>query len=1182
MGQLIATVAGGAIGFAIGGPLGAQIGMTLGGMIGSTLFGPTIKGPRLTDLKVTASTYGVAIPELYGTVRVGGNLIWSSGIKETTKKSGLGKGGPKQVNYSYDATFALGLCKGPIDDVLRIWADSKLIYDNSSNATRNLGSGTAVDFKFAEAGVKKKKSYKFRFYRGDEAQLPDSLIVADKGADSTSAHRGLCYLLFEKFNLTDFGNRIPQITVELTKKLTNNFPTITVTDTIGDPVPNITNKEWFPDWELGRLLTVDQSNGNRTDIIDLATMKPIFGMDQSLVSGGRHRYFQGEGIYAREFGTSNSRPMEFWSGLTLGLIGTLGIESGNLDGFYNPNTKQLAIGALGQVGFCPFNTPHGRAMHTLYIGWTRSVWAFIHGSTVPLFHTTAGFEPEFIMTGTDDGSNSEMIAWRAANNRLELEVWKIGHGALGENSDNSAGVPAWIPSTVFTRTSVNITPFAGENYTPTVVLYDPSDQTIFSVGRTGIGQVPCAFKYFIATNNYKFAVKNADMPVPMNRMNYSRLAGDTFGYGYQAYGQPSKMVEIDLQTGALVRVAAFDNEYGNSLYFGQQQQWDDVSSSLIVESLGAYRRIMFRSGAASTGIAGLVQDICLKTGVLTADDIDVSGLTSGTLVGYLIDRETTARDVLKQLGTGFLFDCFESDYKLKFKSRGNASVVNIPEDWIGRDSEGRVVKETLTQELEMPLRISVNFYDTTRDHQQGSQSAKRKAGPFPTMWTRKEDIIDLPITWTPTDAKQCAEKLLKMAWANRTSYSSSLPWRYLKYDPTDVVTVTLKDGTIFTMRLSEVTIGADFVVEMGAVSEKQTAYTSLATGNVSITDGQIISGDYPAFPLVINTPLLRDIDYDTAGHSVCYLSVGTNALKFNGAFLFMNDGIEYRSIGHISSDAITGFCQNALPKTTAYESTDETSVLFVRLTDPLATLESVTQDDMVTSYANSALVGEEIIHFRTASLQADGSWKLTGFLRARRGTNYAVGTHVSGERFVLLEETSLARFYRAAEDYTVFRQFKAVPDGTASEEADAYSANLTPRDIMPYTPESLTITDDGTAVTISMQRRSRVTAPIRDGFAYVPYKEGEKTSAKMTYKVWPGLGVGDTLTGATPAATGTISLFDANGDDIPAVVTFPLTTLAGATKFLFRVAEVGLVEGFPKWVEYERLGQARWNATEFY
>jgi hypothetical protein len=88
----------------------------VGGMVGNILFAPTIKGPRLTDLAVTASTYGQVIPELYGTMRLGGNMIWTAGIKEHKHKSG-GKGGPKQVTYSYTASFAIAFCKGAVDGV---------------------------------------------------------------------------------------------------------------------------------------------------------------------------------------------------------------------------------------------------------------------------------------------------------------------------------------------------------------------------------------------------------------------------------------------------------------------------------------------------------------------------------------------------------------------------------------------------------------------------------------------------------------------------------------------------------------------------------------------------------------------------------------------------------------------------------------------------------------------------------------------------------------------------------------------------------------------------------------------------------------------------------------------------------------------------------------------------------
>ncbi|ARB15345.1 gene transfer agent host specificity protein [Caulobacter phage Ccr34] len=155
-------------------------------------------GPRLRDTKVSASTYGNVIPEIYGTARVGGNMIWSKPFTEKKKKKRAGKGGSYYNEYTYYCDFAMAFCRGPVKEVRRIWADGKVIYDTT-------GGSEVID----------NNKYRFRFYPGDEAQLPDSLIVEDKGADYAPAYRGLCYVVFDDFALADFGNRIPQIMAEV-------------------------------------------------------------------------------------------------------------------------------------------------------------------------------------------------------------------------------------------------------------------------------------------------------------------------------------------------------------------------------------------------------------------------------------------------------------------------------------------------------------------------------------------------------------------------------------------------------------------------------------------------------------------------------------------------------------------------------------------------------------------------------------------------------------------------------------------------------------------------------------------------------------------------------------------------------------------------------------------------------
>ena len=83
MARLILGIGGAIVGTAIG--IGPSAGWIIGTTIGTLLFPPagtTTEGPRLGDLSVTSSAYGAVIQKSFGTIRMGGNMIWSSGIEE--------------------------------------------------------------------------------------------------------------------------------------------------------------------------------------------------------------------------------------------------------------------------------------------------------------------------------------------------------------------------------------------------------------------------------------------------------------------------------------------------------------------------------------------------------------------------------------------------------------------------------------------------------------------------------------------------------------------------------------------------------------------------------------------------------------------------------------------------------------------------------------------------------------------------------------------------------------------------------------------------------------------------------------------------------------------------------------------------------------------------------------------
>jgi hypothetical protein len=214
MAKLAISAAAATIGYFIGGPTGASIGWQLGNMAGNALLPNDlgkVEGPRLNDLSVLASTYGVGIPVVFGTARTSGNLIWSTGLiesKTTTKSGGKGGGGEqKQTTYTYSSSFAISLGEGPVYAISRIWADGNLIYDPVNGAS----------------------TVNPTIYLGTESQLPDPLMESHEGVGNVPAYRGQVVVVFETMALGKYGNRIPNLTFEIQAK----DGTTTLADVVG-------------------------------------------------------------------------------------------------------------------------------------------------------------------------------------------------------------------------------------------------------------------------------------------------------------------------------------------------------------------------------------------------------------------------------------------------------------------------------------------------------------------------------------------------------------------------------------------------------------------------------------------------------------------------------------------------------------------------------------------------------------------------------------------------------------------------------------------------------------------------------------------------------------------------------------------------------------------------------------
>jgi hypothetical protein len=222
-----------------GGILGGPVGALIGSLIAGVLFAPRLpgqEGPRADDLVITSSTAGKRIPYLAGRYITDGNIIWGLDIEEvaTTRRVGrtLFSSGTRVTEFSYFATFAVSLCEGPIDGLVRVWAYAKPIYDNrpSDDVEENL-LNAYPEIEFGAFGptqvISEIQTQNQAFesittvYLGTDDQEPDPLMEQIEGAGNVPAYRGQAYVVFNRLPLDQFGfgARIPQLRFEVCRPL---------------------------------------------------------------------------------------------------------------------------------------------------------------------------------------------------------------------------------------------------------------------------------------------------------------------------------------------------------------------------------------------------------------------------------------------------------------------------------------------------------------------------------------------------------------------------------------------------------------------------------------------------------------------------------------------------------------------------------------------------------------------------------------------------------------------------------------------------------------------------------------------------------------------------------------------------------------------------------------------------
>ncbi len=215
MATILLSAAGAALGASIGGgvlglssvAIGRAVGAIAGKIIDQKIMGEgseAVETGRVDRFRLTSASEGSPIAQVFGRIRVGGQVIWASRIREVAEMvdegaggGGLGKGvltgtssASDSVEYHYYQSVAIGLCEGEIARVGRVWIDG-------------------VEIAQSDLAM--------RVYTGTETQGPDPKIEAVEGAGQVPAYRGTAYVVIEDLDLTAYGNRIPVFNFEVVR-----------------------------------------------------------------------------------------------------------------------------------------------------------------------------------------------------------------------------------------------------------------------------------------------------------------------------------------------------------------------------------------------------------------------------------------------------------------------------------------------------------------------------------------------------------------------------------------------------------------------------------------------------------------------------------------------------------------------------------------------------------------------------------------------------------------------------------------------------------------------------------------------------------------------------------------------------------------------------------------------------
>lgn len=1057
--------------------------------------------PQTPTFKNMTSAWGKPWPQVFNSGRISGQCIQAGDVTKHTNKL--------KKTSKFSQTFAMGICAGP-HNIGRIWADNIVIYDprpvtdpppwqpdtqygagdpvvptagspdrffvatvdglsgsvepawnNAINAvTRDNEEvwNTQKEPKVRKVGLQ--YNFTMRIYEGGETQLPDSALEELVGVGNQSAYRGLTYIVFENFNLSKNGNRIPNIEAEV---LEFNTPTPfsfesqghvydSFNDIYSDPSGN-TGFAWTGRDPLlpANMQTVSVSKISLTSNEILQTGPPF--LVQTYAGANR----------------ASVAPFGSWTGTDLWWTGTSTVTG---RGVFSVDKTTLAInhvwpsalqGPSGIVTPIALNRDGTIGAGIYYTGTfpTGQQWLWLMNLTdgtesvidISLIGGPANEGAGLLWTPTFDDSGHLWMYddhgkfWRVTITAASPPVASAAVSFVGRANDGALFGPlSFNPDTsIMTAWSENNS--SSDAWAVPINTLTNVVGTIYNVIDGGGAAFGGSAEMF-GWHNTRYVAIVGQPPLSNVIGRFDMLTGTTVLYDYPATWNETAP---PTPTGADMKLTSLAvSRSGNSLV---GTQWYSPAPG--------NNFWFFPLVANSITLA----DICAKISdqVGLAGKYDYSALASVIPRGVTLTDRMPARQFLESIMPAYFFDITESGALLLGSLRSESSLLlTIPESDLAASPTAQITDRLSTErndDLEIPRDLSVSYYDYQHDYQPGSTPGTRD--PI-TNYSSGRNTITVPCIMTPQEAINVATRLLYLAWIERNGQKFSTLLQYLEITSADVISV-VRGGQQHILRCTRVTLNPTMDIAIEGVSEDFGVYeltvaatiADLATG--SFVPGALNPVITPVLA-ILDTATLRQQDLQNPGVYAGGAASAPDGGWDGEAVSESQDDSVFDQKGTIGTESVMGSINTTLGNCARWATWDRVNTLDVAML--FGQMANDTEANLVSNFTNLIWTSNgEILQFATATLISGSGtaanpyvFRLSDLLRGRLGTEAFIATHAPGETFVFLDVNTVIDIDYSPSELDATRYWQGQNDAAINPVTPTQTLIMTTRRLMPYAP----------------------------------------------------------------------------------------------------------------------------------